>query len=187
MSMINEALKKAGQPVIQSVHEKKSEIPLRPEIEFHRKRSRAPWGPLFVLGLLMLITGPVLLPLFQSPFQGADAGSARGSRVVSVGDEVSSAALRAPQGSQGLGQFAIEETPIQAVIPRPNIFSGSKSPLPKFSLSGIVYSEQGSYCLINGKVLKMGEKVSGATLETIHPNPITLDYLGEKIIIALTS
>ena len=58
MSIINEALKKAGQA---------SKIGLG--IEMERKKSRMNWGPIFVLLVLFFITGPIIAPIFSSPFR----------------------------------------------------------------------------------------------------------------------
>src|SRR3989338_2399909 len=113
MSVIHEALKKAGHPIIAQPDGKKPAVPLRPEIEFHRKKTAVGWGPLFMLAVLALVTGPILFPLFHTSSQKTvitqDAAGASGS--VSVGEEVSSSASPALQSPNQLAQFAVEEVP----------------------------------------------------------------------------
>ncbi len=147
MSIINEALKKTGQSV---AHE--------PRPELLRKRSRVNWGPFFVMGILALVTAPILAPWFSRPYKTTQA------------------ALQVPSGTtvgagQMRGQFAIEETSL------------AMAPVPNFALSGLVYSKADSYCLINGKVLKIGDQVGGATLSQVTPNEAVLNYRGEKIVL----
>jgi len=188
MSVIHEALKKAGQPIIAQPDRKKSGVPLRPEVEFHRKRAAVNWGPLFILAVLALITGPILLPLFHTASQKTTVqDTARAPRSVSVGEEVSSGASSARQSPNQLAQFAIEEVPaIQPTAPSWTGFTLKSNPLPQFLLTGVVFSENSAYCLINKKILKVGEQVGGATLTSISANEVTLDYLGEKIVVPVT-
>ncbi len=89
------------------------------------------------------------------------------------------------QPSHALGQFGIEETPI---LPMP---FASRAPQNNtrapFILTGIVYSGSESYCLINGLVLKQGQKVGSATVESITLDTVTLNVGGEKIVIPVTT
>ena len=180
MSIIHDALKKSGQPVVGDTGkspEKSSapgKAPLSPNLERHRRASVS-WGPIFVAAVLLLIAGPVLVPLFRSPGRG----DARVLRAVSVGQGIN--AMR-PQAAQ----FALEEAPLPAkgVFPAPVRPTANRP----FVLSGIVFSSMNewrdSYCLINGTVLKQGDKVGGAVIERIAPNRVTLDRGGEKITLA---
>lgn len=190
MSVIHEALKKAGQPIIAQSDGKKPGVSLGPEIEFHRKKTAVSWSPLFILAILTLITSPIVLPLFQAPSQKVTAeGGVRTPRSVSVGEEVSSGDLPARQSPNQLAQFAIEETPAPAIHPAAPSWTGfpiKSNALPQFSLTGVVFSEGSAYCLINKKILKVGEQVGGATLTSILPDAVTLDYLGEKIVVPVT-
>src|SRR3989338_7764435 len=135
MSIIHDALKKSGQPVIGE--NDRSKQPIRPELERHRRRASVNWGPLFVVAVLLLVAGPVLGPLFFHSARRPDA-----PRSVSMGREVST----------NLGQFAVEEAP----APARNLFQGlsrGKSPASSpFTLIGVVYSGlhggRDSYCLI---------------------------------------
>ncbi len=189
MSIINEALKKAGQPIIHQADEKKSGASLRPQIERQQQRPRSHWGPFFIVGVVALITGPILVPLFHGASQKNRTGdTAQSARLASMGEAVSGSFSLGQENSSALAQFAIEETPTPPSPPPAWAgFGSKKSSASKFDLSGIVYSESDSYCLLNGKVLKVGEKIGGATLVQILPNQVTLDYLGEKIMISASS
>ena len=156
MSIINDALKKAGQPIYAET--KKSGF----QPELLKKKGRINWGPLFVAAVLVLVTAPILAPI------------------------VKDLSLTSPEQAPELPttimkkQFAVEEVPTPPAIERPALMGVR---IPRFSLNGLIYSEGGSYCLINGKVVKAGETVSGATLVRVTPTEAVLDYLGEKIVL----
>ena len=169
MSIINEALKKTGQPIIAEAQKTAQETKSGFRPELLRKKSRMNWGPVFMIGVLTLITMPILTPLFYNPYKTTPI------REVSIGS-----ALAIPN-SRMSGQFAIEEMPIamthrSAAIPPVEL-------LPNFSLNGLVYSKTDSYCLINGKVMRVGDRVGGATLSQVTPNKAVLDYHGEKVVL----
>ena len=150
MSMIHEALKKAGRPV--SEESKKTEFHLPPL----KRDRRMNWGPVFVLAILAFITTPLVAPLFHSSYQNKTASPNMKS------------------------QFGVEEAPLMP-ISRPT--AGLMGALPNFSLNGLVYSNEGSYCLINGKIVKVGQMVGGATLIKVTPSEAVLDFKGEKIVL----
>ena len=52
-----------------------------------------------------------------------------------------------------------------------------------FTLSGVVYSQKESYCLINGLVLRVGEQIGGATVQKITPDEVVLDVSGRTLTI----
>lgn len=149
MSIINEALKKAGQPILT-------------EIKDARKGPRAMnWGPVFVIGVLLVIGAPILTPILR------DSRSSDGSaRQTAVGPEVSHPEVRR--------QFGVEET----ALPRTAQGMG-----PRFAMSGLVFSNETSYCLINGKVLKVGDAVGEARLVRITPDSAVLEYRGQQIVL----
>ena len=149
MSIINEALKKAGQPI------------LADHPELRKKKSRVNWGPIFVIGVLALITAPLLAPWFNSPY-----------KTTQMDKKTPKLPALETSNSRMSGQFAVEESPI-AIGPS----------LPNFSLSGLVYSKTDSYCLINGKVMRIGDQVGGATLSEVTPREVVLDYRGEKVVL----
>jgi type II secretory pathway component PulC len=67
-------------------------------------------------------------------------------------------------------------------VPKPS----AQNPGAPFRLTGVVYSQSESYCLLNGKVLKQGESVGGAIVEKITPNSVTLSRDGEIITVPVT-
>jgi hypothetical protein len=187
MSIINDALKKAGQPVIAETNRSGSEhgdaagkssgaphADIRPEILVDRRRPRssAGWKPLLALAVIALIAAPMVAPWFRpSANSGADI------QTVSLGPEVSSGA---PQ------QFAIEEAPVPGpslppAAKKAGLFQGGK-----FVLSGVVYSGEESYCLLNGKVVKTGERVGDAVVEKITPDEVLLNVNGQQVIVPVT-
>ena len=147
MSIIHDALKKTNQPVMTTTRAQKNKVN---------------WGPLLVVAVLILITAPILAPVFRdlSSSPTAARGQAAGS-------------------SNMKSQFAIEEAPLMPTV-RPAALSGG---LPQFSLTGLIYSPDGSYCLINGRVVKVGESVSGAKLVNVTPSEAVLEYQGKRIIL----
>lgn len=158
MSIINDALKKAageksgaGKPV--------NTI----GIELKRKKQGLNWAPIFVVLALLLVTGPIVAPLFSTP-----------SKTVPPPD-AASVTLGSSDAGVRRGQFGIEEMARPATI----------QPMPGFSLSGLVYSDKESYCLINGQVVKQGEFVSGAKLVSVTKDEAVLDYRGEKIVLPI--
>ena len=184
MSVINEALKKAGQSVM---GEKGSgaQTPgsqFRPELL--KAKGRINWGPFFVIAVLLLITTPILAPLFHGSFQNTAVYS--NQPVPSTAEKIAGAVNRR-------SQFAVEETPIAApaapsvaaVAPAPRSFLPKLT--PEFSLDGLVYSTGGSYCLINGKVLEVGGTVNGARLVSVTPTEAVLDYQGKSLVLSATA
>jgi hypothetical protein len=147
MSIINEALKKSGQPILTEVKEP--------------AQRRPNWGPFFVIGVLLVITTPILMPLITDPGQGG------AKREMAVGPDLS-------RPHQVKRQFGIEE----AALPR-----AAQNVTTRFAMSGLVYSAAESYALINGKVLKTGDSVNGARLLEITPDGAVLEYRGQQIVL----
>lgn len=177
MSIINDALNKAGQS--STPQQRSKPVQVQPTVEKHHRPSRFNWGPLFVLAIVGFVTGPIIAPLMKGPYiqqTGPDGGASQAER--SMGKEVPAAAPSAK------GQFAIEEAPLPKALPIAKSLSQS---MPRFSLSGLVYSKAGSYCLINGRVLKTGETVGGATVQSISPTEVVLNYQGSEIRLAASA
>jgi len=182
MSIINEALKKA----------QKDKAPFPPsaaarpgtrnlEVEIARKKTGMNWGPIFVLMVLTLITGPILAPLFSVPFRSS--GSAAAPREIAAGRTVprgESAQYAAAPSENRRGQFAIEEMPKMPLV----------TPLyqrPDLSLSGVMYSSPtDSYCIINEKVMRVGDSIGGARLTRVTPKEVLLEFQGEKIVLPVS-
>jgi len=149
MSVIHEALKKIGEPVLK-----------QPRIVAVRKKRPASDKRIFVLIGFILVGSSLFL-----------AGQRFGE----------GPAATVP--SNALGQFAIEETPIAP--PSPLFFrKAPAAKTPPFVLNGIAHADTDSYCLINGLVLRQGQKVGGATVEKISLETVTLDLNGEKILLS---
>ncbi len=169
MSIINDALKKA-QATKESLPFGHRGPNAGVELEFQKKKG-VNWGPIFVLLVLFLISGPIIAPLFTLPLKNTAPVSFQTAK--SSGEEAS---------QTHKSQFGIEETPrlpLEAAVP-----VSSPSALvarPNFNLSGIVYNPEEAYCIINDKIIKVGDQVGGAKLVSITPEKVVLDYQGEII------
>ena len=182
MSIINEALRKAGQEKLPENIVNRSVSPpvltpagalagkkILPELP--KKKQKVNWGPLFVVLVLLLITGPLIAPIFSSPYRN----TVTTYPVPSYQETLkASEAPKVPAASNLKAQFAIEELPV-APIARPVPFR------PDFAINGIVYSSPNSYCIINGRVVQVGEKIDGAKLISVTPEKATLEYQGDKM------
>ncbi len=193
MSIINEALKKAGrekralssaqdQPVV------RTGISVGGfSIEMERKKSKMNWGPIFVLLVLFLITGPIITPIFSSPFKGVgllgNTTAVETTSALKPAPETQIAGLPVSTESENRkSQFGVEEASIfQALAQQSHIIQ-----TPYLKLSGIVYSSDASYCIINNKIVKIGEDVQGAKLTGVTPKEAILDYAGEKVILSVS-
>lgn len=195
MSIINDALKKAQRdPATGSSSPAISELRLKTQFkeELLGKRARINWGPAFILVVLLLIVGPILVPLFSAPFKvGATSAPAHRqagiapttasetTHLISVGGIAPQTRPEMPVRSPAMSpQFAIEEAPVA-----PPLFRAFPQRIIDFTLSGIVFSEKESYCLVNGKVLKVGETISGASVVKITPDQVTLDTNGRTLVL----
>ena len=138
-------------------------------VEFHpqlflKKKKSINWGPFFVMSVLVLIVSPILAPIFRNPYRNESLPSRPSEN----------------KGSYMKAQFAVEETPIAAAV---SPVAEPTHALPNFNLNGLVYAHNDSYCLINGKVIKVGETVGGATLVKVTPNEAELNYQGQDIVL----
>ncbi len=181
MSIINDALKKA---------QKTKESALFPDregnsgvrLEFQKKQGFN-WGSLFVLLVLFLITGPIIAPLFSLPMKKEaflNVGPIASKDLAVISSKPIKEAAESFSSTRK-AQFGIEETPrLPSTVIAPPAFSALSS-RPDFALSGIVYNPKESYCILNDKIVKIGERVSGAKLLAITPEKVVLDYQGETI------
>ena len=187
MSIINEALKKAGQdkqPAAASASKQTSFFVPEPNkkliADLAKKKQKVNWGPVFVIMVLVLITGPLVAPIFSSPYRSTNSAFL----VPSYQEALATHRTQSAASGDRLAQFAIEESPIL-----PAASSGIKNPLsvpllgdrPNFAINGIVYSSPDSYCIINGRVVKVGEKINGAVLKSVTPDKAVLEYNGSRI------
>lgn len=169
MSIINEALKKAWKEK-ENIPSSSYQDSVRKKLdsEFHKKKSRLNWAPIFVVLVLLLITGPIIAPLFSTPFKP----SAPSATQTVITPQASTATNRK-------AQFGIEET---------GLFRGlapQAMQAPNFNLTGIVYSPKDSFCIINDQVIKVGEDIQGAKLINVGPNEVILDYKGSKVQLSM--
>ena len=181
MSIINEALKKAGSNEPLQPETKKSGLDSRPisklTIEAAKKKQKVNWGPVFVLMVLILITGPLVAPIFSSPYRSTNAAFL-------VPSYQETLAARENNGENRRAQFAIEESPILPASPAmKSPASSNTQPMirPNFLMNGIVYANPDSYCIINGQVVKIGDKIDGAVLKSVTPEKAVLEYQGNTI------
>ena len=184
MSIINEALKKATREKEAGFSPRDNELARRNiEIAFQRKKPRLNWGPIFILLVLALITGPIVAPLFSTPFKTAaystgslSPQSAAQNVPARPATDLAKAVVNSEPSVARKAQFAVEESPL---------FGNSQTHalwrMPSLNLSGIVYSPEESYCIINNKIVKAGDTVQGAKLLSVLRNRVTLDYQGKAV------
>jgi hypothetical protein len=162
MSIIHEALKKAR-------HEQTSvptggtqeEIRKNLKMEIERSASRRNWGPLFVIAVLVLITGPIVAPAILAPFRNTAPSSPA-------------------ERTSGLKkQFGVEEAGLFRMA------APASAKMPGLRLSGIVYSPKEAYCIINDSILKVGDSVNGAVLTSVTAQSVTLDHQGKQVTLNL--
>ena len=67
--------------------------------------------------------------------------------------------------------------PILVVTPGPTL-EENKTPQVNFVLSGIFFSDNDSYALVNNKIVRENDSVDGATVKTITANTVELDSGG---------
>ena len=186
MSIINEALKKAQQDK-QQVPLSKESLRKNFEMEFGSKKAGFNWGPLFVISVLLLITIPILSPIFQ-------ANPVKHSNFLNAFSSVQ-APLAAPFAATDnrKAQFMVEEAPMP-LMPQ----GLSTSPLggtatfmgetqkTYYSLTGVVLSGDGSYCVINDQVLRQGDRIGEAVVKAIAQDSVVLAYGEEMLTLRLS-
>ena len=188
MSIINEALKKAVREKEPSFSFRDKETMRRNvEVQLQPKKWRLNWGPIFILLVLTLVTGPIIAPIFSTPFKGmtysGGLSSSPAAQNVSAQPvtEMASLPTYVPSATRK-AQFAIEESPVFGVQP---VLGVSK--MPEINLSGIVYSADDSYCILNNKIVKTGDSVQGARLVSVSKNTVKLDYQGQEMLLSVNN
>ncbi len=168
MSIINDALKKAEGD--KSGLDRKD--PLY-RAQYATKRPGINWGPVFIVSVILLIAGPIIAPLFSSPFKkNRSLSLEQGSMPLSALREDRLPAPMAGPAVTRKAQFGIEEAPRMA------LFGGR---VPQMAISGVVVSPQGSYCIINDTVVREGERIQGAQIVSVNANTVTVEYQGERL------
>ncbi len=190
MSIINEALKKAVREKETAFSPQDRDTVRRNiEIEFQRKRPAFNWGPVFVLLVLVLIGAPVIAPLFSTPFKASYSVGNLSPRAETqnIPAQPVTDIAKAIISSEGpattrKAQFAIEESPMLGSADTQTLLRA-----PQLNLSGIVYSPQEAYCIINNKIAKAGDTVNGAKLISVSRNTVTLDYQGKAMTLSVSN
>ncbi len=188
MSIINEALKKAvrEKETGHSLADRES-VRRNIELELRLKKSHFNWGPVFILLVLVLISGPIIAPIFSMPVKGAATpvtalNPAASQNIPAVSADLADASV-AEVKTNRKAQFAVEETPLFLGTPPTTILSRT----PDLTLSGIVYSDQGSYCIINNRIVKVGDSIQGAKLLNVSQNSVKLDYQGKEMALSVNN
>lgn len=173
MSIIHEALKKA---------DKKSEnlpsyiYPGSFKNKIEKKRDFN-WGPIFILLVLVLVTGPIVAPLFSTSIKQADVDSRELASLPATEETLE------PSADSRKAQFGMEEMPLSSRLAVGGTIMRAQP--PAFRLSGIVLDSQAAFCIINDEIIKQGGQISGAKLTRISADEAELDYQGQKIILTL--
>lgn len=176
MSIINEALKKAGREKARS-DGYKLDVGLedsRRNLEQERRRrgDGANWGPLFILVVLALISGPIVAPMVV-----------QWTKPAVMAPSVTVREIAQAPGQDRKAQFAVEEAPLFAPAKPMPTFRAE----PGFVVSGLVVSPTGSFGIINDQVVRTGEMVDGAKVVEITKNKAVLDVNGQTKEIELNS
>ncbi len=188
MSIIHEALKKAGQEKETFVSQTSELDSIRRnlELEYQKKKAFSPWGLFFVILALLFVIGPLLATFFAGPLkQGSSVKT--NSKIVPAPQTVPPLELNVQMAqlpkenliTNRKAQFGLEETPLF------NPGRSSTAERPALNLSGVVYSPTDSYCIINNKIVKLGGEVDGAKLVNISLREVILEYRGEKVTLAV--
>lgn len=61
--------------------------------------------------------------------------------------------------------------------------SPSQKTTPVLALTGILFGEEGSFALINGKVVAEGAMVDGAKLQKVYSDRVELSFEGKTLIL----
>lgn len=184
MSIINEALRKAVRDKSQASAsiEERDAVRRHIGLEF-RKNPKPPlnWGPIFILLILVLITGPIVAPLFSSPFKNVGPkGSGGALNAPAEIRDLASASISDVKANQK-AQFVVEEVPfVGGLNPPVNVTHG-----PEFNLTGIVYAPKNGYCILNGKIVKVGDTIEGAKLLAVLPDAVRLEIKGKETLLGL--
>lgn len=169
MSIINEALKKAlreKESIPTSTYQ--DSLKKKFESELPKRGPRITWKPIFAILIILLVAGPIIAPFLGRPLK--DTPQAQSQAVKPVA---------ADRMSSQKSQFGIEQTGLlqtAALMPL--------APKSNFRLAGVLVSPDDSYCIINNKILRVGDNVQGAKLLSITPDGAILELNGKKISLA---
>src|SRR3989338_6965130 len=126
MSIIHDALKKAGDSKSSQALPVRGLFRQNLQLEVPKKSKQVNWGPIFVLMVLFLITGPLIAPVFSTTFK----------RVNFIGSSPSSGAVHqvpvetAAVSENRKAQFGLEEVALNPLASTPMLAG------PKLDLTG---------------------------------------------------
>ena len=178
MSLINDAIKRAGQAPTAQPTAEQTAAGMRP-IEYQRS-SRFPWvivisilTPVFGLAIWFIVKGWEMSK--ASPPQGTDAVA--NARVQSV------AAVPTPDA--GAVGFQVAPTPmiVTQVVAAP--VEPSAPAFPKLRLQGIYWRPARPSAVINAKTVYIGDKVETARVTAIDHESVTVQWESQTKVLTL--
>lgn len=170
MSIISDALRKARERGIGG--EWRAGGPILPRKKKHSSSSMNA-RPLVLMGFLVVLLAGFLLYPFAGRYLEDYGFPSLSFALGEKGSPIEKYASRAAGVRRG--QYAVEEKPF---------FLGSDN--SSFSLSGIAEFQDGYVAVINGQILRRGNRIQGATVVAITSQSVELDYEGERIILEKT-
>jgi type II secretory pathway component PulC len=179
MSLINEALKRAGQEKA-GLPGPASDAPspvLRSDFPPHQTEpSKAPAIVSIVMALCVLVSVSVGMILLHR-------STGTPSQAVAV-------QIPSPDRAPVAPRRSVAEEPqdiVPSVEPQPDVptVAQAKKLSANFKLSGIMAGPNGEAALINGRLVQVGQTVDGAVLEAISGQTVELDFMGKRITVGL--
>ncbi|MDD4910120.1 MAG: general secretion pathway protein GspB [Candidatus Omnitrophica bacterium] len=131
------------------------------------RRRRLPAAAVLILPVAAIVAAGIFLKIKRQP-RNDEMILARTEQAQSI--EEAPAAEQADAGPAISGQR--EQDP--ASLP---------PPAPEFNLSGILYSEDEKWAIVNGLTLHEEDTVEGRKILEIHPDEVVLEYGGEITIV----
>jgi hypothetical protein len=163
MSIINDALKKTAESIQQNTNSQLTEN-AKPA---GKKKN-------FLLYALIIAAGLFLGNLTLNML----AHRSKPGRVTPKPQEVNIAAPEIKAPLEKIEQTAQTNNTVSTVA--------APEPIDKadFQLSGIFFSDEEKYALLNNQILKEGEMIRGTTVKTITTNSVELEKQGQTLILS---
>lgn len=180
MSIVNEALKKINlnraekRPVIEQPKPSMQNNESTPQINITNvTHSKTPYIIIASVGFVAIVITLFIFVFFINNNQSASPKLASKSQAPSISSSAMDISLVSsdvpPQKESGtLGK----------------IFSTLKN-RSQFQLSGIVYSDADPSAIINDVIVKEGDEIAGAKVESIQETIVKLSYKGEELSLAV--
>ena len=185
MSLINDAIKRAGQNPPPTSDPVATAAGMRP-VEYQRP-SRFPWvvvlavlAPVFGVAIWFIAKG---WQLSQSPRSGANELVAN-ARSQAVGPAVTpdpTAAFQVPQAAASLqpGTAVVHTTVVT------NVMEPAKPSFPSLKLQGIYWRPSRPSAVINSKTVYLGDKVESVRVTAIDHESVTVQWESETKVLTL--